>query len=251
MSTDRAAQKERLEQIAEAAHLHHDAGGIVDNKVLAFDMAKTLHHVTGPNVLELGVGDGMWTGKIVERFGRSFIVDASAKLLAAARSRHGSTVTVFESFFEDFTPPPGLRFNSIIATHVLEHVQDPVLVLKRAREWLAPGGRVLVIVPNATSLHRQLAVMMGIQPTVYSFSPRDHQVGHVRVYDLDALRRDVEAAGYAVVAERGLFLKILPNYMMSGFSEELLRALVDISDRLPAELMANLAVVATPARAGA
>jgi len=50
-----------------------------------------------------------------------------------------------------------------------------------------------------------------------------------------------------VVAQRGLFLKILPNYMMAGFSEDLLRALVDISDDLPAELMANLAVVAAPA----
>jgi len=247
MSTDRAAHKERLEQIAEAAHLHHDAGGIVDNKILAFDMAKTIQHVAGPNVLELGVGDGMWSGEVIKRFGKTFIVDASAKLLAAAREKHGSSVTVFESFFEDFAPPAGLSFNTIIATHVLEHVDDPVAVLKRAREWLSPRGQVLIIVPNATSLHRQLAVMMGIQPTVYSFSPRDRQVGHVRVYDLGSLRRDIEAAGYSVVAQRGLFLKILPKYMMAGFSEVLLRALVDISDDLPAELMANLAVVAAPA----
>jgi 2-polyprenyl-3-methyl-5-hydroxy-6-metoxy-1,4-benzoquinol methylase len=139
-----------------------------------------------------------------------------------------------------------LLFDMIVATHVLEHVEDPVAVLKRARGWLTPRGRVLIIVPNATSLHRQLAVRMAIQPTVYSFSPRDRQVGHVRVYDLQSLRRDIEAAGLTVVAQRGLFLKILPNHMMAGFSDELLRALVDISDDLPTDLMANLALVAQP-----
>ena len=72
-------------------------------------------------------------------------------------------------------------------------------------------------------------------------------MGHVRVYDLEALRKDVLAAGFRAVMERGLFLKILPNSMMTGFSDELLKALVDASDDLPAHWMANLAMVLEPA----
>jgi ubiquinone/menaquinone biosynthesis C-methylase UbiE len=244
MTSNPSSLKERLEQIADV-HLNHDPASVVDAKVLVYDMVKMMHHVRGPEVLEMGVGDGMWTEALIERFGHTHIVDASRKLLDATRVRHGNAAIVFESFFEVFSPPD-ICFSTIIATHILEHVEDPVLVLRRARNWLAPGGRILIIVPNATSLHRQLAVLMGIQPSIYSFSPRDHQVGHVRVYDLPKLRSDIAEAGFRVLEERGMFLKILPNHMMTHFSDELLKALVDISDGLPAEMMANLALVAEP-----
>ena len=237
---------EKLEQIAEV-HLNRHPAHIVDSKALTLDMEKMLSHVIGPEVLELGFGDGMWTGRLIDLFGHTHIVDASKKLLDHARTNHGEDrVKVFNSLFETFSPPDGLRFNTIVATHILEHVDNPIVVLRRASSWLAPGGKILIIVPNATSLHRRLAVMMGIQKTVYDFSPRDHEVGHQRVYDIATLRDDVGKAGYVIEVERGLFLKTLPNGMMTEFSDALLKALVDISDEMPVEYMANLALVVTP-----
>jgi len=236
---------EKLERIADVHLVKHPAH-IVDSTALAFDREKMLAYVQGPKILELGYGDGDWTKRLIEMFGKSYVVDASDKLLHHAVQMHGNKVNVFKSMFEAFAPPPDLKFNTVVATHVLEHVDDPVTVLTRCREWLAPGGIVIVIVPNATSLHRRLAVMMGIQESVYDFSPRDHEVGHQRVYDLPALRKDVAMAKFEVIFERGLFLKVLPNSMMTDFSPALINALVDISDEMPAEWMANLAMVIRP-----
>lgn len=237
----------KLEGIA-SFHLAPSPAHVVDCKAQALDREKLLPFVQGPRVLELGCGDGLWTTRLIELFGEAHVVDASSNLLAEAKRRYGPRVNCHESLFEEFSPPEGSLFNTVIATHILEHVDDPVRVLECVRRWLAPGGRVIVIVPNARSFHRQLAVRMGIQGTVYDFSPADHAVGHVRVYDLAALRKDVLASGFRMVMERGLFLKILPNSMMTGFSDELLKALVDISDGLPADWMANLAMVLEPAR---
>ncbi len=236
---------DKLEKIANV-HLEKHPAHIVDSTALAFDREKMLVHVKGPTILELGYGDGDWTTRLIELFGKSYVVDASEKLLKHAVETHGMKVTVFHSLFEEFTPPMGMKFNTIVATHILEHVDDTIRVLKRCKEWITPDGVVIIIVPNATSLHRQLAVMMGIQKTVYDFSPRDHEVGHQRVYDLPALRRDVALAGFEITYERGLFLKILPNSMMTEFPNALIKALVDISDQLPADLMANLALVIKP-----
>lgn len=237
----------KLDAIAEV-HIHKHPAHIVDNKALANDREKMIPHIRGPKVLELGCGDGDWTPRMIEIFGHSYVLDASAKLLAHVEAANPGQVTLFNSLFEEFTPPGGIKFNTVVATHVLEHVDDPVRVLRRCREWLTPDGVVLIVVPNATSIHRQLAVMMGIQNTVYDFSPRDHEVGHQRVYDMPTMRADIAAAGFDIVFERGLFLKILPNGMMTGFPDALIKALVDISDDMPSEWMANIAFVVRPAR---
>jgi len=220
---------------------------VIATKVLTYDMKKIAPLVEGPLVLELGYGAGVWTPELISRFGHSYLVDGSARLLALARELYGDNdLTTFHSLFEEFVPPEGLLFNTVVATHVLEHVEDPARVLRAARTWLAANGKILVIVPNANSLHRELSVLMGTRKTVYDLNAHDHKIGHRRVYDLAALRRDVTDAGYRIVMERGLFLKTLPNRMMTEFSDSLLKALVDISDILPPEWMANLVMLIEP-----
>jgi SAM-dependent methyltransferase len=44
------------------------------------------------------------------------------------------------------------RFDVVTAFHVLEHVPDPVAVLRRMLRWLAPDGLLIVEVPNAGGL---------------------------------------------------------------------------------------------------
>ena len=43
-------------------------------------------------------------------------------------------------------------FDVVSAFHVLEHVPDPVAVVRRMLEWLAPDGLVIIEVPNAGGL---------------------------------------------------------------------------------------------------
>jgi len=239
------SEKERLERIA----LHHIAPPAhhqVDVRIQNWDMKKIYKYVKGPNVLEMGYGDGRWTIENINNFGKTYLLDASENLINHAKEKFGEKVICFNSFFEDFTCPESVKFNTIVASHILEHVYSPVLVLNRAKEWLADDGVLIIVVPNAQSIHRQLAVIMGIQNSIYDFSLSDHEVGHLRVYDIEALKNDVEQAGFSIIYERGLFLKMLPNSMMVNYSDSLLQAMVDISDNLPAYLMANLALIVSP-----
>jgi SAM-dependent methyltransferase len=48
------------------------------------------------------------------------------------------------------------RFDVVTAFHVLEHVPDPVAVAGRMLDWLAPGGLLIVEVPNAGGLGASL-----------------------------------------------------------------------------------------------
>lgn len=48
--------------------------------------------------------------------------------------------------------PPDQRFDLVVLSHVLEHIHAPGRLLARLRAALAPGGRLLVEVPNADDL---------------------------------------------------------------------------------------------------
>lgn len=86
---------------------------------------------------------------------------------------------------------------------------------------------------------------MGLQPELDTLSERDVLVGHQRVYTLDALAGDLEAAGFSARRRFGWFLKTLPNSMMLGFPPEMLTALFTISGELDPSLLANIGIAAT------
>jgi len=144
--------------------------------------------------------------------------------------------------FEEFSP--AAPFDAIIASHVLEHVDDPVALLRRMAGWLAPGGRLVIVVPNKESLHRRLAVLMGLQPALDTLGARDRLVGHQRVYSHATLEQDLRAGGYTLTEKTGFFLKPVANSMMLGYSTELLGAMNQIGPQLPMELLANIGVLA-------
>src|SRR3546814_2364001 len=99
-------------------------------------------------------------------------------------------------------------FDNIILGHVLEHVQDPVDVLSQAREWLTPKtGRLFAAVPNARSLHRQAAVLMGLLPVEDALNESDLYQGHRRVYTPETFRNAFRTAGLEIEIFGGYWMK--------------------------------------------
>jgi SAM-dependent methyltransferase len=195
-------------------------------------------------VLEMGYGTGLVTSELIERGVPIEVLEGSPKLCAVARERHGpSGLVVHEALFEEFAAPQ--PYEAVLAMHIAEHVDDPVGLFEIVARWLAPGGSIIVVVPNAQSLHRRLAVRMGLQRRLEDLSPRDLLVGHQRVYDLDGLRADLAAAGFTPQQEFGYQLKVVPNSMMADWPQELLAALIDISGEIPPAMLANIGVRAT------
>ena len=191
-------------------------------------------------VLELGYGDGLVTAALAKTGCALTLVEGAKILIEQARLKHPNMECV-HSLFEDFHAP--LSYDLILASHVLEHVDDPQVILRHMSSWLKETGRIIAVVPNRNSLHRQLAVVMGLQPALDSLSNRDILVGHQRVYSLQTLELDILSADLRVVDSCGFFLKVLPNSMMLDYSRELLWGLNAISTNLPKDLMANIAVI--------
>ena len=163
------------------------------------------------SLLELGSFKGDFTRRFLHYFDDVTCVEASEVAIHEAGKKLGSTVTFVNSLFEKATLPK--RYNNVVLTHVLEHLDDPVLVLKRINEeWLADGGRFFVVCPNANAPSRQIAVKMGLITHNSAVTPAEAAHGHRCTYTLDTLERDAVAAGLKVIHRSGIFFKPLANF---------------------------------------
>ena len=99
----------------------------------------------GARVLDAGAGRGRLVAELSRRGYEAAGIEPSARGAAAASAAGVSVRTESVGDHED----TGL--DAVVLWHVLEHLDDPVAALRRVREWLAPGGVVLVAVPNPAS----------------------------------------------------------------------------------------------------
>ena len=163
------------------------------------------------SLLELGSFKGDFTRRVLEHFDDVTCVEASGEALQEAQRKLGAGVRLVHSTFETVTLP--CRYDNIVLTHVLEHLDDPVGVLRRVNEeWLADGGRFFLVCPNANAPSRQIAVKMGLISHNAAVTPAEAEHGHRCTYTLDTLERDAVAAGLKVVHRSGIFFKALANF---------------------------------------
>lgn len=102
-------------------------------------------------ILEMGPAEGLMTDELT-LLGRPLTgVEGAEVFCEQIKARHPH-ISVVNTLLESFEPLG--TFGNIILGHVLEHVEDPVGLLRKVHGWLEPGGRILAAVPNSRSLHR-------------------------------------------------------------------------------------------------
>lgn len=170
--------------------------------------------LTGVSALELGCYHGAFTERLAKIYPDVTVVEASEECIAIARGR-APLVEFVHSTFEDANLPHG-HYDAIFLIHVLEHLDDPVLVLKRCREWLAPEGRLFVVVPNADAASRKIAVRMGLLTDELQVTAAERAHGHRMTYDETLLWRVVTKAGFGIEEYGGIMFKALANHQVDA-----------------------------------
>lgn len=163
------------------------------------------------NVLELGSFKGDFTKRLTAYFKDISCVEASDEAIKIAKNKISLEIKYFHSLFENAKLPT--KYNNIVLTHVLEHLDDPIKVLKRINnEWLSDNGRFFLVCPNANAPSRQIAVKMGLISHNSAVTSAEKEHGHLTTYSLDTLERDAKLAGLNVIHRSGIFFKALANF---------------------------------------
>ena len=188
------------------------------NRILGQYQVRTcIEQSPGDSILDMPCGDGTLTAMFAENYDRVVGLDASKHHLEQARQKVPGA-EFHEALIEEFETEE--RFDVVAMLNILEHVVDPVLILKKASVFLKKHGRIHVQVPNAYAINRRLAVLMGTLESCEELSPFDIKIaGHRRSYDTKTLLRDIKEAGLEALDSGGIFYKILSTPQMDWFLE--------------------------------
>jgi 2-polyprenyl-3-methyl-5-hydroxy-6-metoxy-1,4-benzoquinol methylase len=87
------------------------------------------------------------------------------------------------------------RFDALVFSDVLEHVYDPRTVLEKYVDFVKPGGKVLISLPNAVVWTNRLSLLFGrVEYTDTGVMDRTH----IRFFTFRTAKRLVRAAGLSL-----------------------------------------------------
>jgi 2-polyprenyl-3-methyl-5-hydroxy-6-metoxy-1,4-benzoquinol methylase len=148
------------------------------------------------SVLDIGAADGSVARGLQERGCRVTGVESDSRAAAAAER---VCERVLNADVEDIDLAEALngeQFDFVLLLDVLEHLRDPLAVLSAAADRLAPGGRIVLSVPNVTHAAVRLELVAGrFQYTETGLLDRTH----LHFFDRPALERLIEQAGLHVL----------------------------------------------------
>jgi len=148
--------------------------------------AMYLRAPTSPSrVLDVGCGSGVLLARMKSLDWEVEGVEVDPGGVAAARARG---VTVHQGQLADAKFPDN-HFDAVHSAHVIEHVHDPVALLRECFRILKPGGKLVILTPNTASFgHKHFgSAWLNLDP------PR-----HLILFNQATLRRAAEQQGFVI-----------------------------------------------------
>src|SRR2546425_1387758 len=143
----------------------------------------------GRRLLDVGAADGLLSRQLTERGWRVTAIEGDPALAQAGARHCGRMITVN---LDREIPVGEGPFDVIVYGDVLEHLVDPLRVVVERDRSLAPGGFVIISVPNIAHLWIRLLLLVGH----FDYLDRgilDHS--HLRFFTERSLRAMVADAG--------------------------------------------------------
>ena len=106
------------------------------------------------------------------------------------------------------------QYDMIIVSSLLHELENPKKILDTIYDLCSEDTVVHINVPNAKSLHRYLALEMGLIDSIYEKSNQQIKLNQQNTYDIDMLISLVEESGFSVIEKGAYFPKFFTHKQM-------------------------------------
>ncbi|HEV2720993.1 MAG TPA: methyltransferase domain-containing protein [Thermoanaerobaculia bacterium] len=150
----------------------------------------------GGTLLDLGAAGGELGAAVHDHFTRTIGFEYDVDRIAELREHFDHAVIA------DLESVSCLPANAaaVVLADIVEHLRDATKLLECVKQSLAPDGLLFLSVPNIANITVRLGLLFGV------FEYRDRGIldyTHLRFFTMRTIRRELENAGFRVVAIRG------------------------------------------------
>jgi 2-polyprenyl-3-methyl-5-hydroxy-6-metoxy-1,4-benzoquinol methylase len=138
-----------------------------------------------PSVLDIGCATGSLLANLKMRGWKTAGVEISGPQAEYARRERKLDVMSLTLEKNNF---PGMSFDVVLASHLIEHLNSPSAMLREVHRLLVPGGRFFVTTPN----------IAGFQARLFSGRWRSPIFDHLYLFSLKTLSRLLKGAGFEI-----------------------------------------------------
>lgn len=191
----------------------------LDNRlILQWYPNRVAQKMQAGSLLELGVGHGYSTREFAKIVSDYVVLEGSGKIIKLFRENNPDlgSVDIVQTYFEKYECEKA--YDNIVMGFILEHVDDPVTIIKKYKEYLHPEGKMFIAVPNSESMHRRVGQLSGLLDDLEMLSDADRQFGHQRYFSVSGIRDIAEECGLKILSEEGLFLKALTTGQLESLN---------------------------------
>lgn len=194
-------------------------------------VAKKMHN---GSLLELGLGHGYTANKFHDVVTNYTIIEGSQEVIRLFKKRYVFTnINIVRSLFEEFSTNE--KFDNIVMGFILEHVDDPSVIVNKYKKYLAENGKLFISVPNSEALNRRIGLEADLLDDLECLSEADRLLGHKRYFNVDKLEKLAKNSRMRVVSTEGIFLKPIKTEQIItlGLTDKILNAFLKVGINYP------------------
>lgn len=182
--------------------------------------------------LDLGLGHGKAIDLLSSNFKQVAVLEGSS-VLAGTYANKYANVQIIETYFEEFSTNE--KYENIGMGFILEHVDNPAVLLNQYAHFLTNSGRLYIGVPSASSMHRILAQKAGLLDDIEQMNEVDVLVGHKRLWTYEKWCKLFEDNHFKIEQVKGLTFKPFTTSQLNSLNldSKIITALDDLSAHYP------------------
>lgn len=191
----------------------------------AMQIIDHLRRFQAKRVLEVGCGAELLYGRYLrdsDPVAQWTIVEPTTEFSQQAQASALPNLEVIQGTIELAATALAARDQSpdvVVCSSLLHEVEHPHELLAAIASTMGPQTILHLNVPNAESLHRELAVSMGVLTKTGTLTARNIELQQQAVYSPASLAAAIEAAGLDVFESGGYFVKPFTHAQMEEITD--------------------------------